>query len=50
VLGGAALFFLSWAQPPTFRTGHLIMGSCFGGLHLAYGVYLRFTEKPLPPA
>lgn len=50
VLGGAALFFLSWAQPPTFRTGHFIMGSCFGGLHLAYGVYLRFTEKPLPPA
>jgi hypothetical protein len=25
--------------------GHLVMGSTFGGLHLAYGVYLHFTEK-----
>lgn len=24
--------------------GHLVMGAVFGGLHLAYGVYLYFTE------
>jgi hypothetical protein len=24
---------------------HLVMGSSFGGLHLAYGIYLYFTEK-----
>jgi hypothetical protein len=24
--------------------GHLVMGGIFGGLHLAYGVYLYFTE------
>lgn len=27
------------------ETGNWIMGSLFGGLHLAYGVYLYFTEK-----
>jgi hypothetical protein len=26
-------------------TGNWIMGSVFGGLHLAYGSYLYFTEK-----
>jgi hypothetical protein len=26
--------------------GHRAMGSVFGGLHLAYGIYLYFTEKP----
>jgi hypothetical protein len=26
-------------------TGHLLMGSSFGGLHLAYGIYLFFTEQ-----
>jgi hypothetical protein len=25
--------------------GHLAMGSSFGGLHLAYGIYLFFTEQ-----
>jgi hypothetical protein len=28
-----------------FEGGHLPMGICFGGLHLAYGIYLFFTEK-----
>jgi hypothetical protein len=28
-----------------FRFTHPIMGSLFGGLHLAYGIYLQFTEK-----
>jgi len=50
VIVGAALFFLPWAHTPTCRTGHLLMGLCFGGLHLAYGMYLRLTEKPLPGA
>lgn len=27
------------------RCWHLVMGATFGGLHLAYGVYLYFTEK-----
>jgi hypothetical protein len=24
---------------------HLLMGASFGGLHLAYGIYLYFTER-----
>lgn len=28
-----------------FRCPHLLMGGIFGGLHLAYGIYLYFTEK-----
>jgi hypothetical protein len=28
-----------------FSTAHLLMGASFGGLHLAYGLYLYFTEK-----
>jgi hypothetical protein len=30
--------------PPLDRA-HLVMGGCFGGLHLLYGIYLYFTEK-----
>lgn len=26
-------------------SGHQVMGTVFGGLHLAYGIYLYFTEK-----
>lgn len=26
--------------------GHCVMGGVFGGLHLAYGIYLYFTEQP----
>jgi hypothetical protein len=29
----------------TFQRGHLVMGGAFGGLHLAYGIYLYFTEQ-----
>jgi hypothetical protein len=29
---------------------HLLMGGLFGGLHLAYGIYLYFTEKKNPVA
>ncbi len=28
-----------------FPAAHLVMGGSFGGLHLAYGLYLYFTEK-----
>jgi hypothetical protein len=29
---------------------HLLMGGIFGGLHLAYGIYLYFTEPKTPAA
>ncbi len=45
VLGGCALFWLPFSRPPTARTGHALMGLFFGALHLAYGIYLHFTEK-----
>jgi hypothetical protein len=31
--------------PWPLLTGHWIMGTVFGGLHLAYGIYLYFTEQ-----
>jgi hypothetical protein len=40
--GLASLFYSTnfpWDSP------HLLMGSTFGGLHLAYGIYLYFTEN-----
>jgi hypothetical protein len=33
----------AWARPLDYAHG--IMGFFFGGLHLAYGVYLYFTER-----
>ena len=30
---------------PSLRWGHAIMGGSFGGMHLAYGVYLYITER-----
>jgi hypothetical protein len=39
----AALLALIEEVPP-LRFAHLIMGMLFGGLHLAYGIYLYFTE------
>lgn len=33
-----------------FQFPHLLMGGIFGGLHLAYGIYLYFTEKKNPVA
>ncbi|HZR15929.1 MAG TPA: hypothetical protein VFE51_01260 [Verrucomicrobiae bacterium] len=29
----------------TAMNGHCVMGAVFGGLHLAYGIYLYFTEQ-----
>ena len=36
--------------PLTLRQGHLVMGAVFGGLNLAYGLYLRLTGKGSSPA
>ena len=46
VVGGCVLFALgvpACARPLEYAHG--IMGCFFGGLHLAYGVYLYFTER-----
>ena len=32
-------------EPTPDRYGHLLMGALFGGMHLAYGIYLYFTEE-----
>ncbi|HEV2391737.1 MAG TPA: hypothetical protein VG146_05160 [Verrucomicrobiae bacterium] len=32
------------AAEPSLPLGHCVMGGIFGGLHLAYGIYLYFTE------
>jgi hypothetical protein len=47
ILAGSGLFIalsLRNGAPP-LRWGHAIMGASFGGLHLAYGVYLYLTER-----
>jgi hypothetical protein len=41
VLAGAELF----QTADSVRSGHWLMGLSFGGLHLACGIYLYFTEK-----
>jgi hypothetical protein len=38
------LGFYFIGHPQVFRSIHLAMGGIFGGLHLAYGIYLHFTE------
>ena len=46
ILGGCGLFALGipdWPDRPAYAHG--IMGFFFGALHLAYGVYLYFTEQ-----
>ncbi len=46
IIGGCGLFAAGvpgWARPLDYAHG--IMGFFFGGLHLAYGVYLYFTEQ-----
>jgi len=45
IIGGCGLFAAGlpdWVRPLDY--GHGIMGLFFGGLHLAYGIYLYFTE------
>jgi hypothetical protein len=47
VLGGCGLFALGAPEAlrPVSLYAHGAMGLFFGGLHLAYGVYLYFTEQ-----
>jgi hypothetical protein len=40
---GVRLAFLK--EGASLSLGHGMMGASFGGLHLAYGIYLYFTEK-----
>jgi hypothetical protein len=42
------VFMAARCQPATMLSavnGHCAMGAVFGGLHLAYGIYLYFTEQ-----
>jgi hypothetical protein len=43
---GLALGLANLEHLPDLRTAHWMMGGFFGGLHLAYGIYLYLTEKP----
>ncbi|HVY71626.1 MAG TPA: hypothetical protein VHH73_16965 [Verrucomicrobiae bacterium] len=43
--GGCALFALRGFGEACGPCAHGIMGMFFGGFHLAYGIYLCFTEK-----
>lgn len=44
VAGGCAALGLVRSGQPLLQLGHGIMGLFFGCLHLAYGIYLYFTE------
>lgn len=47
-LFSASILFLAYPAIPRLQapeTAHLIMGTFFGILHVAYGIYLYFTEK-----
>ncbi|MEW6160141.1 MAG: hypothetical protein AB1813_22140 [Verrucomicrobiota bacterium] len=46
-IAASCLLFLQLAQSavvPPLVQAHLLMGGAFGGFHLAYGIYLYFTE------
>jgi hypothetical protein len=47
ILSGCALMatHCQTAGALAFLNGHCVMGAVFGGLHLAYGIYLYFTEQ-----
>jgi hypothetical protein len=47
IIIGFSLFVLIFSKHSDlpFTEPHCLMGSIFGGLHLAYGIYLYFTEK-----
>jgi len=47
LLGGSVLSAALLMQPEwrTSEIAHYVMGCAFGVLHLAYGIYLYFTEK-----
>jgi len=48
ILGGCSLTLSSISVDAhlPFATSHLLMGIFFGGLQLAYGIYLHFTDRP----
>ena len=49
LLGGIMLFGSMLTDGRLARIpAHLVMGLFFGGIHLAYGIYLYFTEKKNP--
>ena len=52
VLGGCTLTFATQSNPALRSTeaAHYVMGGFFGLLHLAYGIYLFFSEKRRPSA
>ncbi|MGV3755993.1 MAG: hypothetical protein ACO1QS_11475 [Verrucomicrobiota bacterium] len=41
------MLFVLWSEwlKLSVQENHLVMGAVFGGVHLAYGIYLHFTEK-----
>ena len=44
-IGVASLFGLLWVSKlQTAEAAHNVMGICFGVIHLAFGIYLFFTE------
>jgi len=44
----AGMIFLPANWLTIYESPHLLMAAIFGGLHLAYGIYLYFTEKKNP--
>ena len=50
IMGGCSLSLssLSVEARLAYTQSHLIMGLFFGGLQLAYGIYLHFTDSPKP--
>ncbi len=47
ILCGCALMAMRWQAGADLSLvdGHAVMGGVFGGLHLAYGIYVYFTEQ-----
>ena len=51
ILAGCGLLGKLICQEGTMDLSpHLLMGGIFGGLHLAYGIYLYLTESRKPVA
>jgi hypothetical protein len=49
IIAACSLLIILVVVNPRFEvSGHWLMGFFFGGLHLAYGIYLYFTEKKNP--
>jgi hypothetical protein len=50
IFASSTLGFVLFVNPNIEISDNCLMGIFFGGLHLAYGVYLYFTEKKNPAA